>query len=685
MKAPSSMTVILWLAWTLYGALQLSGASLPLTWRWSNPAPHGNNIVDMLYADGLVIQVGEHGQIYTSEDLDLWIPRRSGTSQPLRGVALLGSRVVISGANGTMLYADRLNDFRLVNLGTPDWLEGVATSTQLAVAAGDNGAIYTSLNGIEWARQPVPFNAWLRSVAQNDGVFAVAGEDGFIATSSNGTNWTQRTSGTTRHLNRVIWMNDRFIAVGNSGVTLQSTDQGSTWQPLLPSTGAAGSLFSGAASAGARLVVGDHEFRLCTNQVTGWSNEFLSSAPHRPPSWTYYSTVWANGLFLAAGRSGMLVEGYDPDGAGYAWFENGSSVRNWLWDVRRFSDVYVAVGDHGTILTSVNGFRWHLELLSPAPGSTVNLDNLIFLGVGGTSNGLAAVGNQGSVFYSPNVDTNVAGVIWHEILPRPTTNDLQGVTALGNILVATGGRGTILVSIDGTNWSARVSGTTHFLSSVETFPGGLVATGDRGTILTSPDGLVWTQRNSGTTNWLYRVRHLNGFLVAVGQGGTILTSSNGSKWTARPSGTSHWLNGIDYVDGLYLAVGVQGTVLTSTNATDWSDAGTITTKSLYGTASHDGQFITVGLEGTILRSQVTPRTTPVEIQFYTRDNFDDWSENVFLFSGYPDQQFSLEHTTDLDQWQTGAFFEFLSGSSTLLYLEPGSELPYEFYRSKLER
>jgi hypothetical protein len=599
-------------------------------------------------------------------------------------VAMLGSRVIVSGANGTMLYADSLDDFRLVNLGTSDWLESVAISTNLAVAVGDNAAIYTSSTGVAWARQPVPFTAWLRSVAHEGGIFVTVGEGGFTAASMNGTNWMVRGSGTSAHLNRVFWMNDRFIALGNSGVALQSLDRGSTWQPFIPSTGATGSLFSGAASPDAELVLGDHEFRLRTNALAGWTNEFTASAPHRPPQWIYYSGIWANSLFLAAGRTGMLVEGFRTNATSYSWFENSPSVRNWFWDLRRFPDLYVAVGDHGTIMTSINGIRWDLELLRPASGSTVNLENLIFLGVGGNAKGLVAVGNQGSVFYSPNVETNVAGLIWHEIVPRPTTNDLQGVVGIGNFLIATGGRGTILSSTNGTNWIARSSGTTNFLSSVEAFPGGLVATGDRGVILTSPDSLLWTARSSGTTNWLYRVRYLNGSLIAVGQGGTILTSPDGTNWTARSSGTTHWLNAIDCVDGRYLAVGVQGTVLTSTNAIQWSNIGTITTKSLYGAASHAGQFVTAGIEGAILRAQVTPRTTPVEIQFYTRNNFTNWSENVFLFSGKPDQQFSLQHSSGLTNWQSSAFFELLSGSSTLLYLEPGFNLPYEFYRTRLE-
>jgi hypothetical protein len=31
--------------------------TLPLNWRWSNPSPHGNNIVDLISTNGVAIQV----------------------------------------------------------------------------------------------------------------------------------------------------------------------------------------------------------------------------------------------------------------------------------------------------------------------------------------------------------------------------------------------------------------------------------------------------------------------------------------------------------------------------------------------------------------------------------------------------------------------------------------------------
>src|SRR5262245_9275042 len=171
-------------------------ADVPLRWRWSNPRPHGGNIVDMVYVPyfGLTVQVAELGQIYSSIDLNFWVPRESGTTNDLRAVAFLPHpayrRLLVTGANGTVLYADDPAEFHAGTLTTgptTDWLEAVTSSPALAVAVGDNGAIYTSANGAQWARQNSGTAQWLRGVAWGGGVFVAAGENGKLLISTNGT------------------------------------------------------------------------------------------------------------------------------------------------------------------------------------------------------------------------------------------------------------------------------------------------------------------------------------------------------------------------------------------------------------------------------------------------------------------------------------------------------------------
>ena len=94
-------------------ASDLGAATFPLRWRWSNPAPHGNNIIGLAYSSALgqAVQVAELGQIYTSDNLNLWLPRDSGVTNHLRAVTFFGNRIVITGESGRMLYADTPDHF----------------------------------------------------------------------------------------------------------------------------------------------------------------------------------------------------------------------------------------------------------------------------------------------------------------------------------------------------------------------------------------------------------------------------------------------------------------------------------------------------------------------------------------------------------------------------------------------
>ena len=666
----------------------------PLTWRWSNPFPHGNNIAEIGYGDSFAIEVTDRGQIYTSEDLDLWIPRDSQTTNALRAVTFLGKRIVVAGENGTIVYGDSPDDFKALSLGTTNWLEGVAASTNLVVAVGDNGSIYSSSDGIAWTKRSVEFDNWLRGVAFGGGRFVAVGEGGLIASSSNGLAWHTETSGTTVDLNGVHWVGDRFWVTGNGGKTWTNT-LANAWRSV--TSGATNDLYVAAGVSGLTLAAGDNELRLRDNSTGAWANQFLAKSP--APPWVYYSAVAQSNTFVAVGRTGVLIEGVRTNSSGIAWQGPTPSVRNWLWSVFRTADFYAAVGDHATILTSPDGYDWDVEFI---PSSATNS---IFLGVGGNTNLLVAAGNQGSLLISRNVETNVVttnalggpvtnrvslfGVVWDAVEPRITQNDLQGVAATPDLIAVSGGKGKIFTSANGTDWAKHATPTTNFLSGLASFPGGWIASGDLGTLLSSADGTNWVARSSGTSQWIYQVRFLGGRLIAVGQNGTILTSSNGMQWTARVSRTTEWLNDVALAGTNYFIAGTKGTILTSTNAVDWSPIGTITFKSLYGLATDSSQLIAVGIEGVILRTRVTPLTAPVNVQSYARSPAGvpgGTNYNIFLFTGARDQRFVLERSLDLASpaWMAGPPLELVDPTGTLILVDPEpADPPEEFFRTRL--
>jgi len=681
-------------------AVHAHAVNFPLRWRWSNPAPHGGNVVDMAYSapQFLAIQVAERGQIFTSVDLDLWLPRDSNTTNNLRGVTFFGTRALITGENGCVMYSDDGVTFPFGSLAdgaTTDWLEAVTDSPTLAVAVGDSGAVYTSSNGVTWKRQSSGVTNWLRGVASGSGTFVAVGEQGTVATSSNGTNWTKRTSGTTNHLNRVTFDSGRFYAVGDFGVGLASTNAGAGW--FSDPSGATNVLENACVLGSDRIAVGYSEVRINDNGV--WTNQLAQ--PYGPPDWTYYSCIPRPGFFLIAGQSGMQSEAYQTNGTPYFWLTPYDSVRNWLWDLIHLPGLYVTVGDYGTVMSSGNGVDWTVELV---PQSATNTT---LLGVGGNANLLLAVGDGGGMIFSPSNLTQVVvtnegtvstqlvsslGVLWYPGT-LPTTNAMQGVAVLSNnLFVITGDNGLVLTSPTGTNnWTTRTTPTTKLLTGVASWPGGLVATGDDGALITSPDGVTWTLRTTGTTNWLYRVRYLNGSLITVGQNGVLLTSTNGTNWIARSSGTTKWLNDAAFIQDTWFVIGTGGTVLTSSNLVNWASQGTITKKSLYAAATDSQQLVLSGVEGVILRSPVVTDLTPITVLSYARVTLSTNPpvvQNLYLFGGKADQRFTLDYQTNVSggAWISNAALEIFDGAGTLYYVETvtgTNQNAQEFYRATL--
>jgi hypothetical protein len=685
-----------------------------LAWTWSNPQPHGNDIVDMAWNGTLGVQVCELGRVYTSSDLVNWFPQNSNLTNDLEAVTFYGNRILIAGASGAVGYSDDGVNFTASSLHTTNWIVSLAASSNLVVAVGDNGALYTSTDGATWHLQSAPpdlYPYWLLSVAYGNGVFVTTGEQGYIATSHNGTNWTARSIDESYgQLENVAWIDTSgshtnfpykgFWTVTDAGYAFYSTTNGESWTQFSlgsqdPSTNV---LYAVAADDITGLLAGDAEARLGSldaKQIV-WPSQMGSALTNVPP-WTYFTALLdTNGAYEMAGYDGMLVQSFVSNGI-YCWDTPYYSPRDWLFQVTQADDLYVAVGDNVRIMTSGDGANWTVEEV-PLTNS-VSLSNTAFLCVGGTTNFLVAAGTRGSLSVSPNtlvpvVETNQdggsitntassLGVIWFSLpAPAGTTNDLAGISTFNNQFFLVGGNGTVLSSSDGTNWNNITSGTTNYLSGIAAFTNGLlVVTGDGGTVLTSPDGANWASHPSGTTNWLYRLRCVDGRLLAFGENGAMLSSTNGTNWTSIYSGVTNWLNDAVMISNTCYVVGNQGVVLASANFINWTNIGAITAKSLDGAATQNGQLVVVGFEGSILRSQVVPVLTPVNFLSFGQSG----GYNVFSVSGVVDQQFTLDSSTNLVNWATGPLLDLIYGDGTLIFYQslPVPLPSAQFYRCTL--
>ena len=240
-----------------------------------------------------------------------------------------------------------------------------------------------------------------------------------------------------------------------------------------------------------------------------------------------------SGGFIAVGNSGSILT--SPDGT--LWTETERSPNINLMDVYYRSSTYLVVGasNQSVIYSSglnINTGIWKQRFLNE--DSSFALEG-IFHGI----DMFVAVGNSGTILASSD------GTSWSS-RTSGTSNQLNSITYGDSAFVAVGGNGTILTSLDNTSWSSRTSGTSNQLNSITYGGSTFVAVGSSGTILTSLDNTSWSSRTSGTSNQLNSITYGDSAFVAVGGNGTILTSSDGISWTSRTSGTSNQLNSIIY-------------------------------------------------------------------------------------------------------------------------------------------
>jgi hypothetical protein len=243
----------------------------------------------------------------------------------------------------------------------------------------------------------------------------------------------------------------------------------------------------------------------------------------------------------------------------------GVTTERDLLGVAYGNNIYVAVGDTGTILTSSDGENW---------------------------------------------TSRTSGV----------TKALRTVVWGNNQFVAGGDDGTILTSANGESWSSKTSGATSSIhqiiwaSNKFIVVGGDTAGGDDAILLTSTDGSAWQSRTTGLTAQLDAVVWGNNLFVAVGNEGGLITSADGEIWTKRDPGTDYFIRGIVWTGSKFMGISQEEVgsgdplkSIVSTNGTDWTAQeiqvdGQTFPDWMYGMIWDGKQCITVGFFGSILVS-----------------------------------------------------------------------------------
>jgi photosystem II stability/assembly factor-like uncharacterized protein len=201
-----------------------------------------------------------------------------------------------------------------------------------------------------------------------------------------------------------------------------------------------------------------------------------------------------------------------------------------------------------------------------------------------------------------------------------TTENYEGVAYGNGRWVIVGGKGTILSSPDGVQWTAETNPAgTAKLNDVAFGGGKFVAIGSGNqVVLTSPDGHGWTQIPLKVGGGLEIIYDGTQFISSAA-GGWLFKSPDGTAWEGLERIPTLYVDvgGLAYGNGTYVNVGYSRTgkptdLWSSPDLSKWEFRDAQSSQHLLGVVFGLGQFVAVGYKGTLI-------TSPDGVQWTLRD------------------------------------------------------------------
>jgi len=286
----------------------------------------------------------------------------------------------------------------------------------------------------------------------------------------------------------------------------------------------------------------------------------------------------SNGLAMAAGRkpaSHALELQVSPGAGGSTWSARTNNVKANLRGVAANSQGrFVAVGDGGIAVTSVDGITWATLVLGTDKNMrSVECKNDTFI----------AVGEGGTILRSRD------GQVWSARTSPIPTMSIADAACSGPRWIAVGANGTAGAIIssedDGMTWSVVSENPGVRANLCVEFGDAWLVGGVQGQLLTSDNGLGYTDRTSGVTTAINDIAFSNGTWLAVTARNIRRSTDKGVTWTTAAQDlppVSSNMNAIKVSEGRWIAVGDNATIFMSDDTTTWTrPAFTGTTNALF--------------------------------------------------------------------------------------------------------
>lgn len=454
------------------------------------------------FGAGRFVALDYYGLAHASTDLVNWTNTPATIISYAAGLGFGNGNFVALGYGGLVNSSpDGMNWGVSTYNGVEDRkLNGVSYGAGRYVIVAGKGRVITSPGGLgAWTRSVTPTTDRLDDVVFGHGLFVAVGENGTVLTSADGLAWTNHTRGVNYDLDGLEVANGLAVAVGKGGVILTSTD-GAGWSSrFLP--GAPG-LHGVGFGAGKWVAVGETTNVFVSTNAFDWQPYSLGLTSNYLKSVHYASNLW-----VAVGVGGLIVT--SPDAMN--WTVRLGAVAKDFNEVTYGDGVWVIVGDwdltpNASILSSVDGVTWQDRSYSSGKNAR---------GITHADGKFLITLNDGITMLATNLQpwTTPPGYYnpW-EFLSTPVFGEgrnLRGSTWASNLWVVVGNNGIILTSTNARDWRVRLSPNYENLHAVRLLNDSFLAIGNEGIILQSGSitPRLTTERRGDTLRLVFHSPH----------------------------------------------------------------------------------------------------------------------------------------------------------------------------------
>ncbi|MFZ5642940.1 MAG: stalk domain-containing protein [Bacillota bacterium] len=375
----------------------------------------------------------------------------------------------------------------------------------------------------------------LNSVAYGGGVYVAVGNKGAILSSTDGKLWVRCISGSVEDMTSVKYLNNRFVVISKD--LLVTSENGTYWEIVRFNN------------------VADITFGKGKYIAVDKTGEVYSSADIK--TWTRLTVPggkvgldyagFVNNRFYAGGVAANLL--VSDDGEKWDLISAPAVITGIIYNGQKYLALSV---QNKKIYSSENGTdHWKVEKEGLYYG--LGLDELL-----SNSDKYAII--NGKYIMSPDGITRMLHI--------GNSFDVSSVLANGS-MVAVGSDGSVM-KYPGDNWSEPA--LNYNFSALAYQNGTFIAAGQSPAIATSKDGQKWIIQGlkDGEKYDAVNVVQGGGLYVKMGLKGSILTSPDGVSWTGAqlPAGAEP-VSGIAFGKGRFVAVSGGNKLLVSSDGVKW--------------------------------------------------------------------------------------------------------------------